>query len=414
MKLTELTHNKMQTYGWQSFAITILLAVIGLCSDSTRVNADSGEQSQIMTSQLAQATLEQPENQGGKSESTSTPDSNPIPQTNEPPQLETQPNEFPQTSPKPLEQLLESPQQNNNERLERLERLRQRLRENSQSNSESDNVRELGLRVRPRPLTAAPIEQPQPPELERPIPKFKPIGSLQARIGYFQTNNIFSSEDSPIDDGLLFYGLRLSSAYFPLGKQTFINGSIEGNLIRYVDQSKFNYNQLRFNLGIYQQLSRRMFGEISWSNQQLFYANNSDIFTSGDRFLNEQSLRLSLGRRDPLTKRLALDSVYEFSWNLADPDSRSRLVNYLWLSLNYQIQKPLEVGLNYQMSISDFTERDRHDQAYRIFTHLSYRFSKSSRINMQSGFSLGDSTATNIDFDSWFFSVNYNLLLGEF
>ncbi|HIK04771.1 MAG TPA: hypothetical protein IGS40_08655 [Trichormus sp. M33_DOE_039] len=442
----------MQPHGWKSFLITVLLVIVGASSYSIRVDAASskksnklpiqnlliatdneleiysndelyvtdyqlsqielGEVSSIQQEQLNlvkpkllinQANPVQSENQGNESNST------PIPRTNEPPQLETQPNDFPQTSPKPIEQLLESPPQNNNERLERLERLRRRLREMNQSNSESEAYQELGLRVRPRPL---PLEQPQPPQIERP--QFKPIGSLQARIGYFYTNNIFSTEDIPIEDGLFFYGLRLYSAYFPLGRTTFINGSIDGNLIRYTDQSKFNYNQIRFNLGIYQQLSRRMFGEISWSNQQLFYANSSDVFTSGDRFLNEHAVRLSLGRRDPITERLTLDSVYEFSWNLADPDSRSRIVNALWLSLSYEIQKPLEVGLNYQLNISDFTERDRHDQAHRIFTHLSYRLSRSSSMNIQSGFTFGDSTARNIDFDNWFTSINYNFVLGEF
>ncbi|MBD2346091.1 hypothetical protein [Anabaena subtropica] len=337
---------------------------------------------------------------------------------NEPLPLEGQPNSFPPPNQKPIEKLLDSPPVNNNERLERL---RRRLRETKQPNSEAESYRELGLRVRERALPP-PIKQPPQPPVEEPKAKFKPIGSLQAYVGYFHSDNIFSSDISRIEDGLFFYGLRLVSAYFPLGGQTYLNGSIDGNLIRYVDQSKYNYNQLVFNLGIYQQLSKRMYGELGWSNQQLFYAKNSDVFQAGDRFLNENSLHLSLGRRDPLTDKLMLDSFYQLSWKLADPDNRSRIINSFWLSLSYYLQKPLQVGLNYQLNLSDFTERDhpgwgvthRNDQYHRLYGSVIYRLSNSSTMNLQTGFSFGDSTASNIDFESWFLNINYSLKLGEF
>lgn len=333
------------------------------------------------------------------------------PQSNETPQLDAQPPNFLPITPSSNEDFLETPI---NHHYQKLAQLRQRLREARKSNFDAQNYRELGLRVRARALPSSPLEQTQPPETQRSEPKFKPIASLQGRVGYFHTSNIFSAAVDPIDDGLFLYGLRLASKYFPLGKHTYINGSIDGNLIRYVDQSKFNYNQLRFNLSVYQQLSRRMFGEVSWSNQQLFYANSSDVFTSGDRFLNEQSLRLSVGRSDPLSQKLMLDSFYEFSWNWSDPERRSRLVNFLWLALNYKIQKPLEIGLNYQLSLSDFTKRDRYDQVHRLYTSLIYRLSKTNSVNFQTGFSFGDSTVNNIDFDGWFLSINYNVLISDF
>lgn len=331
--------------------------------------------------------------------------------TNEPPQLETQPSDLPQSSPKPIEQLLDQPQI---DYAERLERLRQVLQQKKQPNPDSDGIPELGLRVRQRPLPQQPLEQLPPPALEKPVVKSKPIGFLQARVGYFHTSNIFSSDIVPVEDGLMFYGLSLTSAYLPLGPKTYLNGSIDGNLIRYVDSSEYNYNQLRFNLGIYQQLSRRMYGEFSWSNQQLFYANSGDRFEAGDRFLGENSLRLSLGRRDPLNQKLMLDSFYEFSLNFADPSNRDRVRNFAWVSLNYYLQKPLQVGLDYQFNWSDFTQRQREDNYHRLFAHLNYKISNSSNINLQSGISFGDSTDSNIDFDGWFFSINYNLELGRF
>jgi hypothetical protein len=343
-----------------------------------------------------------------------TPEPNPQPpdtpsdiqQPDEPPQLETQPRDFPQTAPTIIEELLDKPSTDRNERLQRL---RQVLQERRQAKPETDGLRELDLRIRPRPLPQQP-----PSQIKKPVAKFRPIGSLQARVGYFYTDNIFSSETFSRADGLTFYGLRLASAYFPLGPKTYISGAIDGNLIRYIDQSRFSYNQIRFNVGIYQQLSRRMYGELAWNNQQFFYANSSDRFRAGDRFLNENSLRLSLGRRDPLAAKLNLDSFYEFSANFAEPDSRSRIINSFWVSLNYQLQDPLQVGLNYQLNLSDFTQRERHDQYHRVFGNVIYRVTNSSSLNLQSGIGFGDSTDANIDFDSWFLTIYYNFKLGEF
>ncbi|MEH1897941.1 MAG: hypothetical protein V7K94_22100 [Nostoc sp.] len=327
---------------------------------------------------------------------------------NEAPQLESQPSVLPTSPSDSKEQLLNPPQINQSQRLKRLMQL---LRSPKQP-SHSDSDRELGLRVR-----LLPLEQQPPPLKEKPVVKLKPIGYLQAHIGYFQTNNIFSSNDNPIEDGLIFSGLTLASAYFPLGSKTYLNGSIDGNLIRYVNESQYHYNQVRFNLSLYQQLSRRMYGEINFSNQQLFYANNSDrldSFKAGDRFLNENSLQLSLGRRDILTPRLTLESLYELSVNFADPQSRDRIINSFWVSLNYYLQKPLQVGIDYQVNLSDFTQRDREDQFHRLFGHLNYRISDTTNMNIQAGVSLGSSTVEYIDFDGWFFSINYNLQLGQF
>ncbi len=365
---------------------------------------DSGESHTLNSQMPLNLTQQTPE-------TAQTPDQTEEPNTqkqNDSPQLELQPSNLPISPSDSKEQLLEAPEVNYPQRLERLIEL---LRSPKLS-PESDSDRELGLRVRLRPL-----EQQLPP-IEQPIiPKFKPIGYLQGRVGYFQTTNIFSSNDSPIEDGLIISGLTLASAYFPLGPKTFLNGSIDGNLIRYINQSQYHYNQVRFNLSIYQHISQRMFGEVSWSNQQLFYANNSDRpdnFKAGDRLLNENSLQLSLGRRDPLTPKLTLDSFYELSVNFADPLSRNRVINTFWVSLNYYLQKPLQVGINYQGNFSDFTQRDREDQFHRLFGHLNYRISDTSNLNVQAGRSLGSSTAENIDFDGWFFSINYSLQLGQF
>lgn len=274
-----------------------------------------------------------------------------------------------------------------------------------------DRDAELGVvRVLERPLEQLPIP-------EEPVAKFKPVGSLLARFGYFQTSNIFSAEVDPQSDGLFYSGLTLSSIPFRIGGQTYLRGSIDGNIFRYMDQTDFNYNQLRFNLGIFQRLNPKMYAEIGWRNQQLFYARDSDRYNigSGEKFLNENAFRLSLGRRDPLSKKLMLDSFYELRVSLTDiPRKRNRVINYLSIFLNYYLQKPLQVGLGYQFNYSDFTERIREDNYHRFLASLNYKMSDYSNLSLQTGISLGSSTQDNIDFDGWFFSVNYNLELGKF
>lgn len=352
---------------------------------------------------------------------------NNIQQEIEPPQLEGQPTDFFKPTPVQIKPSLDAPEIN---RVQRIERLLLRLQEKKQTSQESNSYGELGrLLVRESAeqsdnndlgtlrLQEKPLEQIPPPSPPSPTTESKPIGYLLANVGYFHTSNIFSS-DIPIQDGLIYSGLTLASAGLPIGANTFINGSIDGNVIRYIDQSQYNYNQIRFNLSVYQQFTRQMYGEIGWSNQQFFYATNNSFAQAGDRFLNENSFRLSLGRRDILNSRMTLDSFYEFRFSLTAPpsqqDSRDRLINSLWVSLNYYLRKSLQIGLDYQFGLSNFTQRFREDQYHRIFAHLNYKITPYTNLSLQGGVTTGSSTDAKIDFDGWFFTVNYNLELGRF
>ncbi len=349
------------------------------------------------------------------------PGNNNLQKTDEPPQLEGQPNEFPSPSPVQIEQRLKDPQ---TDYAGRLERLLQKLEANK-PNDNSINT-EIGITAIPvnreidiiaRPVDP-PQEPPKTPVVSKPVPAAsKPVGYLLGRVSYFHTNNLFSSDVDPIQDGLIFSGITLASAPIALGPKTYLSGSIDGSIIRYINQSEFNYNQFRLNADLYHQLTQRMYGEVGWSNQQLFYAKNSDRygFASGDRFLNENSFHLSLGRRDPLTPKLMLDSYYEVRVNLPEaPQKRNRINNSLWVSLSYYLQRSLNVGLNYQLYLSNFTERDRQDLYHRLFSHLNYKVSDLGSLSFQGGVTVGDSTDSTINFDGWFFSLNYSWELGRF
>lgn len=348
-------------------------------------------------------------------QSSPPPNPNP-PQPEEAPQLEGQPNDFPQPSSGQIEQRLENIEVDYPKRLERLLQI---LSENKEAPDKTTNGREIGIIARPLEISP-PLESPQlpltpPPKKQLPISK--PIGYLQGRISYFHTNNLFASDVDPIQDGLIYSGLTLATAPLQIGPKTYLSGSVDGNIIRYINQSEFNYNQLRLNIDLYHQLSKRMYSEIGWSNQQLFYANNSKRyrFASGDRFLNENSFHLSLGRRDPLTQKLMFDSYYEFRLSLAEtPEKRNRINNSLWFSLSYYLQQSFNIGIDYQFNLSSFTDRDREDLYHRLFSHLSYKVSDTSSISAQGGVTIGGSTERNINFDGWFFSINYNWELGKF
>jgi hypothetical protein len=111
---------------------------------------------------------------------------------------------------------------------------------------------------------------------------------------------------------------------------------------------------------------------------------------------------------------LRLDSFYEFRLSNANPDSRSRIVNSLAVSLSYYIQRNLQVGLDYQFALSDFTQREREDQYHRLLGRLTYALERDSQINVQAGLTLGSSSDPDIDFDNFFFSVTYTVELGKF
>lgn len=259
--------------------------------------------------------------------------------------------------------------------------------EEESESSETEGDPDLGrLRLR---QSKAPTRQPQP------------VLHVLPRISYFYTDNVFSGID-PVEDSLYVPSLTIWSTP-KLGPRTYLTASVDGNLIRYLNQSEFDYNLLRFRTGIYQQLNSRMAGEIGWNNQQYFRA------SSGDRFLSEHFIYLTLSRRDWLNRRLAFDSLYDVRLSFADPDDRSRLINYLSLSLSYYLQRNWQIGLDYQFTFADFTKRDRDDYYHRMLGRLTYGIDRDSQINFQGGVTVGDSTDSNIDFDSLFFSVTYSV-----
>ncbi len=263
--------------------------------------------------------------------------------------------------------------------------------------------------VQPDPELGCLPLQPLPP----PPPPRQPAVFLLVHVDYFRSSNVFSAVD-PVDDGLVRPGLTLFTAP-AIGRNTYFVGSIDGNLIRYNTQSQIDYNELRFRAGIFQRLSPTMFGEIGWSNQQLFIAGSKiPGLPVGTRFLNDHALRFELSRRDQLNKRLSLNTFYQLRLSFADPDIRSRLLNSFIASFSYDFQPNLQVGLDYQFALANFTAIKRDDQYHQLAARLTYTAFRNTQFNVFVGYSFGNSSDSTIDFSGLILGVSMTINLGLF
>lgn len=243
-------------------------------------------------------------------------------------------------------------------------------------------------------------------KLAAPPPPSPPAVYLLGGAGYFRSNNIFSGVD-PVDDGLFKAGLTLL-AVPSIGPETSLFASVGGNIYRYSDLSVYNYDELNFSAGIRQKIGSRTYGELGWNNRQLFSEDG------GDRFLDDHSVYLELGRRDVLARQLTLDTFYQFRVSFANPSDRSQVINYLGTSLAYTPTPPLEVALGYQFAFSDFTQQERQDNYHQVIASLSYTLTPNSQLYLYGGHSFGNSSDKFTDFDGLVFGAGINWSLPLF
>ncbi|MBD1998388.1 outer membrane beta-barrel protein [Leptolyngbya sp. FACHB-541] len=257
---------------------------------------------------------------------------------------------------------------------------------------ESEGDEELGiLRLREQELEQI--------ETQSDSPSAETIFFI-GRLSYFKSDNILLDRLDPIEDELISLSATLLAAP-SLGPDTLLLASVEGGLVHYNELSELDYRELEFRASLRQFLSARTYGEIGWSNQQLF--------DDGDRFFNDHSLRLTLARRDPLASDLRLDSFYQLRLGFADPSDRSRITNTVGVGLNYNLQPDLQVGLDYQLTLTNFTQQDREDLYNQVVAQLSYDLSRNSRIILFGGVSFGDSSDSDVDFNSAIFGASIDV-----
>lgn len=238
-------------------------------------------------------------------------------------------------------------------------------------------------------------------------PRRPPSVYLIGRADYFRSNNIFLDVLDSVDDQLFGFGISVL-AVPDLSPRTRLIASVGANLYRYTTLDELNYNNFDLRLGIQQTLLRNTYAELLWRNQQFF---NVD---GGDRFLNDNSLRFTLSRRDVITPRLKLDSYYQFRASFADPSDRSRIANIVGASLDYDVLRSLSIGLNYQFQWTHFTQRERDDAYHEITLQLSYDLNRYSRINLYGGFSFGRSSNLTSDLNSSILGIVFDTYLSLF
>jgi hypothetical protein len=246
---------------------------------------------------------------------------------------------------------------------------------------------------------------------------------VTGQAGYFSTSNSFFTTTKIADQGIRT-GLTLT-ALVPLGPKTYFSGAIDGNLVRNLTFSRQSYDELRVRAGILQQLSPRMFGELGWSNQKLYAAQNElRGILSGDRFLNENSLRLDLSRTDPIDQRLSLISFYQLRWSLSSREQSDRLSNTIYTSLNYKLSPQWTAGLDYVMSWSHYTQVARDEVFQQVQLRTRYAINPSFSMNLVGGFSFGGTSDKRrqfglnnderLHYDGWSIGVNFVYSKGLF
>ncbi|WP_143780163.1 hypothetical protein [Leptolyngbya sp. 'hensonii'] len=261
----------------------------------------------------------------------------------------------------------------------------------------------------PSNLTASPGD----PELGNlrlqqiaPPSKAPPVFYLLGRINYFRSDNIFSAID-PIGDHLVRMGLSLYLVP-KLGPSTYLVASVNGNLIRYLQEPEVSYNEFQITAGFYQQITPSMYTQLGWSNQQLYSAE------TGEQFLNDHTVQLDLGRVDKLADQLTLSMNYQLRFSFTSPTERNRLVNYISASLAYEIFPALQAAIDYQIVISSFTQQTREDTYNQLVGRLTYLLTPETRLSLVGGISFGNSSNPNIKFNSSVVSINVDFSLPLF
>jgi hypothetical protein len=248
-----------------------------------------------------------------------------------------------------------------------------------------------------------------------PQPKAKWL-FVNAQAGYFANSNSFYTTTQN-GDGSLRAGVGLV-AQLPLWPKTYLTGSINSNFVRNLTFSQQSYDEVRLRAGILQQLSPRMFGEIGWSNQNLYAV--EDGFSSvlaGDRVLNEHSIYLDLNRTDPIGKGLSLSNFYQLRWSLSSRPEGDRLSNTVFTSLNQRLSPRWTASLDYLLSWSHYTQVARDEVFQLVQLRTQHQLGANLSVNLFGGFSFGGSSdrrarfglsqRDRLNYDGWSFGVNF-------
>lgn len=268
---------------------------------------------------------------------------------------------------------------------------------------------ELGiLRIRQQPDAAA-LPTAPPPK----------IAFFTARFSGVSSDNILLVvNDVGGLTGGQFYRPSATLAIYPnLGPTTALVGTLDIGLQRYPTQSSLNYDDWRIRIGLRQSLTPRTYAQLNLSYQELLRPG------LGPRIFDNKSVGLTLARRDPITPQLTLDTSYQVQYN--DARSRSltssgaiitdfsRVTHTLNAYLGYTPSNRWHTGLNYQLTILDYTVQNRYDTVQQILAQVVYSITPRVRVSVYGGWSFGGSSDPRIRYDDTIlgFSIDTTLPL---
>ncbi len=245
-------------------------------------------------------------------------------------------------------------------------------------------------------------EQPDLPVAAAP-PK---VAFLTARFSLVNSDNVLLVvNDVGGLTGDTFYRPAVTLAAYPsLGPETVLIGSLDVGLQRYTSQPTINYDDWRVRLALRQGLSPRSYIQVGATYQELLRPGGSRF-----RFFDNRAVALTLGRRDPFTPNLVLDSFYQVQWNDARSRSQSaggivvtdfsRLGQTAGVYLGYTPSSQWHTGLSYQLNLIDYTTQDRYDTIQQLLGQVVYSITPRVRLSLYGGWSFGRSSDPRINFN---------------
>ncbi|KPQ36466.1 MAG: Uncharacterized protein conserved in bacteria (DUF2320) [Phormidesmis priestleyi Ana] len=270
-----------------------------------------------------------------------------------------------------------------------------------------------------------------------PPPPREPIAFISGRLGFFDTDNAFRSNDVlregndiPKTEELVELGRRSNQVFqsglaiylFPkLSDDTSLYAIAETSLARYnqLEDLDFNgtnleerfgdnlvntsYNQIQLQLGLRQRLLPRTYAQIGWRNQRLY----SEGYR--EKKFEANYIEAQLTHRSILSSKTWLDSFYQARLGFANPGRSSRFRQSLTLSLNYGVTRDLRTSLLYQLNVEDYTQQDRFDISQQLLALVSYNLTPESRFSVFGGTRSGRSSGLEVNLDDTFYGAGINV-----
>ncbi|MEL6502265.1 MAG: hypothetical protein AAFQ23_12865 [Cyanobacteria bacterium J06623_1] len=245
--------------------------------------------------------------------------------------------------------------------------------------------------------------------IERPvaIPAEQPTGQLIFRSSIFSSSNISGVEDSVTGDSNDSDALFSNSLFFlatpDIGPRTRLISSAGGGLVQFSDNEDSDYNFLNLSLAVQRRVTPAIYGELGVNWQQI-YANES-----GERSLSDISPRFRIGRQDRLSDQLRLDSVYELQFRLTDPAEQQRISNALGVKLNYDLAPRWRTGLEYRLTLDDFTQERRFDTRNLVRALTTYNFNEDAFVSGNVSYLFGSSSESSVDIENLSVGITFGV-----